>query len=168
MPVIAVINRKGGSGKSTLATHLAAWMARQGATVMLGDVDRQQSTRAWLKRREPPLPSIVPWTRDRKHVFNRHQEGLICFPNRRRNEGVAGLQKLQNCTVSEVAVLGWHLDGQVTLRHLQFQVELLFATDDARLHLFDQRSPVVGVHDRFANLEHHMLLAPFAAFEFSR
>ena len=69
MPVIAVINRKGGSGKSTLATHLAAWMARQGATVMLGDVDRQQSTRAWLKRREPPLPSIVPWTIDQKNVL---------------------------------------------------------------------------------------------------
>ena len=69
MPVIAVINRKGGSGKSTLATHLAAWMARQGATVMLGDVDRQQSTRAWLKRREPPLPSIVPWTVDQKNVL---------------------------------------------------------------------------------------------------
>jgi chromosome partitioning protein len=69
MPVIAVINRKGGSGKSTLATHLAAWMAHQGAAVMLGDVDRQQSTRAWLKRREPPLPSIVPWTIDQKNVL---------------------------------------------------------------------------------------------------
>ncbi len=36
MPVIAVINRKGGNGKSTMATHLAAWLARQGAAVMLG------------------------------------------------------------------------------------------------------------------------------------
>lgn len=69
MPVIAVINRKGGSGKSTLATHLAAWMAREGAAVMLGDVDRQQSTRAWLKRREAPLPAIVPWTIDQKNVL---------------------------------------------------------------------------------------------------
>ena len=61
MPIIAVINRKGGSGKSTLSTHLAAWLARSGASVMLGDVDRQQSTRAWLKRRATSLPSIVPW-----------------------------------------------------------------------------------------------------------
>ncbi|QDL53978.1 ParA family protein [Rhodoferax aquaticus] len=69
MPVIAVINRKGGSGKSTLATHLAAWMAHHGLSVMLGDVDRQQSTRAWLKRRAPELPPIMPWTIDQKNVL---------------------------------------------------------------------------------------------------
>lgn len=51
MAVIAVINRKGGSGKSTLATHLAAWFAQQGLPVVLGDVDRQQSTQTWLRRR---------------------------------------------------------------------------------------------------------------------
>ena len=69
MPVIAVINRKGGSGKSTMATHLAAWLARQGAAVMLGDVDRQQSTRTWLKRRSPTLPAIAPWAIDQKNVL---------------------------------------------------------------------------------------------------
>ena len=69
MPVIAVINRKGGSGKSTMATHLAAWLARQGAAVMLGDVDRQQSTRTWLKRRDPQLPAIAPWAIDQKNVL---------------------------------------------------------------------------------------------------
>jgi chromosome partitioning protein len=69
MPVIAVINRKGGSGKSTLATHLAAWLAQQGASVMLGDVDRQQSTRAWLRRRDPALPAIMPWAIDQKNVL---------------------------------------------------------------------------------------------------
>lgn len=51
MPVVAVINRKGGSGKSTLATHIAAQAARGGAAVMLGDVDRQQSSLSWLRRR---------------------------------------------------------------------------------------------------------------------
>lgn len=51
MPVIAVVNRKGGSGKSTLATHLAAHFANSGANVLLGDVDRQQSTRTWLRQR---------------------------------------------------------------------------------------------------------------------
>jgi chromosome partitioning protein len=69
MPVIAVVNRKGGSGKSTLATHLAAWLAAQGMAVMLGDVDRQQSTRAWLRRRSPSLPAIVPWAMDEKNVL---------------------------------------------------------------------------------------------------
>jgi chromosome partitioning protein len=69
MPVIAVINRKGGSGKSTLSTHLAAWLAHQRLAVMLGDVDRQQSTRAWLKRRHSSLPAIAPWAIDQKNVL---------------------------------------------------------------------------------------------------
>lgn len=64
MPVIAVVNRKGGSGKSTVAAHLAAWLAHQDCAVMLGDVDRQQSTRAWLRRRNATLPAIAPWTVD--------------------------------------------------------------------------------------------------------
>jgi chromosome partitioning protein len=64
MPVIAVVNRKGGSGKSTVAAHLAAWYAHKGNAVMLGDVDRQQSTRSWLRRRDESLPAIAPWTVD--------------------------------------------------------------------------------------------------------
>jgi chromosome partitioning protein len=69
MPVIAVVNRKGGSGKSTLAAHIAAWCARRGSAVMLGDVDRQQSARAWLKRRDAALPAIAPWAMDQKHML---------------------------------------------------------------------------------------------------
>ena len=69
MPVIAVVNRKGGSGKSTLAAHMAAWCARRGSSVMLGDVDRQQSARAWLKRRDPNLPVIAPWAVDQKNML---------------------------------------------------------------------------------------------------
>lgn len=72
MPIIAIINRKGGSGKSTLATHLAAWLARSGRRVMLGDVDRQQSTVAWLNRRAHstlPLAPVVGWAMDPKRVL---------------------------------------------------------------------------------------------------
>lgn len=64
MPVIAVVNRKGGSGKSTFAAHVAAWCASQGHAVMLGDVDRQQSSRAWLRRRPAQLAAIAPWAMD--------------------------------------------------------------------------------------------------------
>lgn len=64
MPVIAVVNRKGGSGKSTFAAHVAAWCARRGHAVMLGDIDRQQSSRGWLRRRPAELPGISPWTLD--------------------------------------------------------------------------------------------------------
>ncbi len=65
MHVVAVINRKGGSGKSTLATHLAGYCARAGMRVMLGDVDRQQSSLSWLRRRAAQpvasAPPIVGW-----------------------------------------------------------------------------------------------------------
>lgn len=69
MPVIAVVNRKGGSGKSTFAAHIAAWCARQRLAVMLGDVDRQQSSRGWLRRRDAALPNIAPWVVDQKNVL---------------------------------------------------------------------------------------------------
>jgi len=72
VPVIAVINRKGGSGKSTLATHIAASLARAGHDVMLGDVDRQQSSRAWLRRRSrldpAQAPRILGWVVDKSSV----------------------------------------------------------------------------------------------------
>ena len=73
MPVAAVINRKGGSGKSTLATHLAGYCANTGLRVMLGDVDRQQSSLAWLRRRaaQPLARSapIVGWAVDTRSVL---------------------------------------------------------------------------------------------------
>lgn len=73
MPVIAVVNRKGGSGKSTLATHLAAHFANCGVPVMLGDVDRQQSTQSWLRSRSlrhlPRSAPIVGWAVDPKRVL---------------------------------------------------------------------------------------------------
>jgi chromosome partitioning protein len=64
MPVIVVANPKGGVGKSTLATNIAGALARQGHAVMLGDVDRQQSTRFWLKHRPPGVPGIRGWEMD--------------------------------------------------------------------------------------------------------
>ncbi|MEO8079069.1 MAG: ParA family protein [Caldimonas sp.] len=73
MPVIAIVNRKGGSGKSTLATHLAACFAAKGTSVMLGDIDRQQSTQSWLRRRSahalPRSEPIVGWAVDPKRVL---------------------------------------------------------------------------------------------------
>jgi chromosome partitioning protein len=73
MPVIAIFNSKGGSGKSTLATHLAGHAASIGLPVMLGDVDRQKSTVAWLRRRaQQPLKSgapILSWVVDPQKVL---------------------------------------------------------------------------------------------------
>ncbi len=61
MKSFLIANPKGGSGKSTLATNLAGWFAGRGHQVMLGDTDRQQSSREWLKLRSPQLPRIDSW-----------------------------------------------------------------------------------------------------------
>src|SRR5438105_5183576 len=61
MPVVVVANPKGGVGKSTLATNIAGWFASQGRTVMLGDADRQQSSRLWLGLRPAAARTITGW-----------------------------------------------------------------------------------------------------------
>jgi chromosome partitioning protein len=61
MPVVVVANPKGGVGKSTLSTHIAGYFAAQGHAVMLGDVDRQQSSRLWLGLRPPAARPIATW-----------------------------------------------------------------------------------------------------------
>jgi chromosome partitioning protein len=67
MSVIAVVNRKGGAGKSTLATHVASYIASLGHEVMLGDVDKQQSSRLWLSLRPDNTPRIQGWTMDERN-----------------------------------------------------------------------------------------------------
>jgi len=59
MLIVAVANTKGGCGKTTLATHLAAHFALSGLRTGLADLDRQQSARAWLKRRPDSAVAIA-------------------------------------------------------------------------------------------------------------
>ncbi|MCY7307203.1 MAG: ParA family protein [Rhodoferax sp.] len=61
MPVVVVANPKGGVGKSTLSSNIAGYFAAQGHTVMLGDADRQQSSRLWLSLRAPAARRINTW-----------------------------------------------------------------------------------------------------------
>ncbi len=61
MPVIVVANPKGGVGKSTLSTHIAGYFAAQNHQVMLGDADRQQSSRLWLSLRPAQAHAIASW-----------------------------------------------------------------------------------------------------------
>jgi chromosome partitioning protein len=63
LKVYLVANPKGGSGKSTVATNLAGLLAHSvpDAQVMLGDVDRQQSSGYWLKCRPAGARPISSW-----------------------------------------------------------------------------------------------------------
>jgi chromosome partitioning protein len=61
MPVIVVANPKGGVGKSTLSTNVAGYYASKWHTVMLGDVDRQQSSKLWLGLRPAAARPISTW-----------------------------------------------------------------------------------------------------------
>jgi chromosome partitioning protein len=68
MPVVLIVNPKGGVGKSTVATNLAGWFAARGHPTMLGDLDKQQSARAWLSLRVPRMPPIVSWDVDADRI----------------------------------------------------------------------------------------------------
>jgi chromosome partitioning protein len=61
MPIVVVANPKGGVGKSTLATQVAGYFAGRGHAVMLGDADRQQSSRLWLGLRPAAARPISSW-----------------------------------------------------------------------------------------------------------
>jgi chromosome partitioning protein len=61
MPIVVVANPKGGVGKTTLATNVAGYYASRGHAVMLGDADRQQSSRLWLGLRPPAARPIATW-----------------------------------------------------------------------------------------------------------
>lgn len=61
MPVVVVANPKGGVGKSTVATNIAGYFASRGHAVMLGDADRQQSSRLWLGLRPAGARPITSW-----------------------------------------------------------------------------------------------------------
>ena len=68
MPVVVIANPKGGVGKTTLATNVAGYYASQGHAVMLGDVDRQQSSRLWLGLRPAGARPISTWEANANQV----------------------------------------------------------------------------------------------------
>jgi chromosome partitioning protein len=68
MPVVVIANPKGGVGKSTLSTQVAGYFASQGHRVMLGDADRQQSSRLWLGLRPAAARPIQTWELDADQI----------------------------------------------------------------------------------------------------
>ena len=59
MQVITIAMQKGGVGKSTLARSLAVAAARDGLSVLMIDMDSQQSVSQWAERREGDMPVVV-------------------------------------------------------------------------------------------------------------
>jgi chromosome partitioning protein len=54
---VLVLNSKGGAGKTTVATNLASLLALRGS-VLLADLDPQQSSSSWAERRSEHLPKL--------------------------------------------------------------------------------------------------------------
>lgn len=50
MPVLTLAGSKGGPGKTTLAAGLAAWLARDGVSVLAIDADPTEALGEWLER----------------------------------------------------------------------------------------------------------------------
>ena len=73
MRVVVVANPKGGVGKSTLSTQVAGYFAASGHSVMLGDVDQQQSSKLWLGLRPASANPISSWMIDAEHIAKPHK-----------------------------------------------------------------------------------------------
>ena len=54
-----MLAQKGGTGKTTLAVHLAVEALREGAKVLLVDIDPQASATRWWRRRAASQPDLV-------------------------------------------------------------------------------------------------------------
>ncbi len=68
MPVVVIANPKGGVGKSTLSTQVAGYFASKGYSVMLGDADKQQSSKLWLGLRPAVANRISSWDVDAEQI----------------------------------------------------------------------------------------------------
>jgi chromosome partitioning protein len=163
MPVIVVANPKGGVGKSTLSTQIAGALARRGHRVMLGDVDRQQSSREWLKLRPPQLPRIEGWEVEGDHIV-RPPKGVThvvldtpaALHGKRLDEVMKHADKvvvpLQPSLFDILATHTFITELHAHRRHDQVQIGLVgmrakegtIATDQLRHFLADLKAPVIG------------------------
>jgi len=129
MPVVLVANPKGGVGKSTLATNVAGYYASRGHAVMLGDIDRQQSSRLWLDLRAPAAREIRTWEASEDGAVVRPPRGTTHavidtpagFHGSRLKEAVALADKVLvplQPSIFDIYATRDFLDKLLSLRHM--------------------------------------------------
>ena len=134
MPVVLVANPKGGVGKSTIATNVAGYFASRGHAVMLGDVDRQQSSRLWLGLRPPQARPIATWEAT--------GDSTVVRPPRGTTHAVLD---------TPAGLHGWRFKEVLALADrvivpLQPSIFDIYATRDFLDRLKEQRRPAARVH----------------------
>lgn len=115
---VLVTNTKGGCGKSTLSTNIATAFAAGGLNTVLADVDRQQSSRRWLKLRPTDAAKItgLDWRKDVGKLPPKTDRLVIDVPAGLRMRHVD--QLVDEADVVVVPVLPSVFDEHSTLRFL--------------------------------------------------
>ncbi len=101
MIVLAVANAKGGTLKTTLAVHLAAGLARQGARVLLADLDPQGNASTWLVGDTPATAGAAEALRG--HLTLEHTHDVPAHPGLRLLHGGPTLAGAEITLAAEVA-----------------------------------------------------------------
>lgn len=101
---IMVGNIKGGCGKTTIATHLASAFASAGHQTIIADCDRQRSSLAWLKRREPQAAPIggLDWSKSLSDTPKGTDCLIIDAPAAMRHKAVEDLIQIADVVVIPV------------------------------------------------------------------
>ncbi len=99
MKNILIANSKGGCGKTTLATNLAGYFASQGSKVALTDLDRQQSSTQWIRRRPAVMPSIYSYNNHNKQHIPKPEWIITDSPAGFRDEKLANAVKEADCVI---------------------------------------------------------------------
>ncbi|NOT14565.1 MAG: ParA family protein [Methylotenera sp.] len=102
MKNILIANPKGGSGKTTLATNLASYFAGQGYSVILSDLDRQQSSAQWLRRRPEVLPDIHLHSHKGKSAHLVKEWLIVDSPAGLREDKLSAAVKEADCVIVPV------------------------------------------------------------------